>query len=176
MSYRAMSLIGIAMTSRRVAVLALVIVMFGCYRDARWPDLSERERRLVFGLMECDECASGQADSVVALGQRVVPTLTTLLLQGPAAEDVIRYRQHLQDLHRRLELYAATHPGTRPPRSDLVYVGRYLNNYIATYQVRAAGALARIGGARARQTLDSAATRPWRSDVADAIQAALDSL
>lgn len=174
MSNRVLRLVDMATKSWWLVVL--VIALFGCARDTRWPDLSEREGRLVFGWMECDECTSGQADSVVALGQDVVNTLRTLLLEGPAPQDVVRYRRHLQDVHRRLQLYAATHPGTQAPRSSHVYVGRYLNNYIATYQVRAALALARIGGPQARQALDSAATRPWRSDVAEAIHAALDSL
>jgi hypothetical protein len=140
--------------------------------------VASTEPAAVLSWLECEECATGQLDSVVAIGDPVVPLLAGYLLNGPPPQRVDSLLAHLgashavvAGYHRSLDTAAV---GTVSDSAR--YVRRYVTNYIATYQSRSARALGLIGGPEAKAALDSASRLPVRSDVRYQIQYALDSL
>jgi hypothetical protein len=124
----------------------------------------------VYLLMECEECVAGEEDSVVAFGQDAVPSLERLLAQGPPPVAIERYRRFL---YHRARALAGRGVG---PSDSIAYAEGYLDAYRATYRIRAATALARIGGARAEGALRSSLTRYRVPAVQAALRFALDSL
>jgi hypothetical protein len=61
-------------------------------------------------------------------------------------------------------------------QSEEEYVKQYLENYQAHYAVRAAQALAKLGGVDARRTLEVASRRNQREDVKLVVQESLKTL
>lgn len=131
------------------------------------------EHDAVIRWLECEECDRGQLDSVVALGEGVVPALTDYLQNGPPPDRVDRLVGHLRASHAAVDSYYVSHDSISDSSQ---FVGRYLSNYVATFQSRSARALGLIGGPGAKTALDSALHLRVRSDVRDQIRFALDSL
>jgi len=167
----------------RVAGLVLLLApLAGC--------LSWREGRLVDAWLHCIECVDGEADSLRALGQRKQWALSRRLredlLAGPSPER----RYHIQQQFRRtwhsVQDYASRHPDDHLSAlqvDEADYVRTYLDNYLATYRVRAATALARVAGHDAVAALDAALQGELttqgdslRADVRTALQFARDSI
>ena len=118
------------------ALLGVMVALGACH-----PTLAERS--IVRRWLLCEECVEGERDSVVALGDNVVKALEEALDGPPAAgRDNIR---------RQAEAMFARIPA--PPLPEAVYVEHYVDNYVATYQSRAAIALGLIGTPRARAVL-----------------------
>jgi PBS lyase HEAT-like repeat len=139
---------------RRGAVLLSILAAsasFGCHRLSRQEDASIQRWLL------CEECTAGERDSVVALGDRAVTTLGKAL-QGPTQDRLQNIRTQVEAAYARISSHVVT------PQA---YVAHYLDNYVATYQSRAAVALARIGTPRAQAVLRDALSHDsvYRSDV-----------
>lgn len=151
---------------RRTRLLGCLLGVLGL---AHCREPSELDRR-VYLLMECEECVSGEEDSVVALGPQAVPVLADLLDNGPPAAAVTRYRDFLFERSRALSY------GSSPPVDSSGYASRYLDLYRASYRIRSAGALARIGGPRSREALLRAIAANHEPALHAALQFALDSV
>jgi hypothetical protein len=157
--------------------------------------LTPEERSTVTQLLQCEECSDGELVAVTNLAARkpaVVDTLSEDLLRGPSRESRSRLRRQFLQTYREDSLFQNSSPeGLRPSGHSVAlpaviepsgeFVDHYLGNYVALYRVRAATALARIGGNKARAALDSALTGhlrlpndTLRSDVKAAIQLARD--
>ena len=112
----------------RLALLVTSLASTGC--------LSAGERDDINDWLLCDECTDGQLNQVVdGIGWRAVRRLAGALV-GPPAARVENIRWQLRGS------YAQSGGGGM---SEAQYVERYLGNYVALYQKRAAVALARIG-------------------------------
>jgi hypothetical protein len=129
----------------------------------------------VYRLMECEECNAGELDSVLALGQLAVPELAIRLRDGPPATRVTRYRSFLVERLTALRRLRSAGPQAGTPDSA-AYVQAFLDNYKASYQVRSAGALGRIGGPDARVALQNALASHLRDDVVQMVRFTLDSV
>lgn len=129
----------------------LLVVAAGCQR------LTSTEQATVRRWLLCEECVAGERDSVVALGDRAVPTLGKAL-EGPPADGLENIRNQVASEYARISSHVV---------SRQAYVRHYVDNYVATYQSRAAVALAGIGTPRARAVLHDALLRDsvYRSDV-----------
>jgi len=138
--------------------------------------LAERARRTIVEWLECEECTDQKLERVVGLGSFVVPTLAAVLEQGPAPARLELFRRNLRDSHRRLAAYAERRDGKAVPLEEADYVATYLENFVAIYRIRAAEALAVIGGKRAHSALQAAARAGYREDVTTAVKDLVDTL
>lgn len=134
-------------------------------------------RHTVVAWLECGECEDGELEAVVALGEAIVPSLEASLERGPSAASHELLRRHLISTYQDLETYAQTHPEAKLPLSESDYVDLYLESFEALYQMRAAEALAAVGGKRAEKALWEAVKQPTaRADVDAAIRQAFEKL
>jgi hypothetical protein len=144
------------MTTRRVPCLSLLLVVLGA------ASCRSSDRGIIDAWLGCTECKAGELDSVVALATvRRAPTVATLqddLLAGPSATRIQNMSRQLDSSYK--VLVAVRAPDPVPPRSQ--FIQRYLDNVIGAYRVRAAVALATIGGNDVLPALDSAADNKLR--------------
>jgi len=122
------------------------------------------ERATVRRWLLCEECKEGERDSVVALGDRAIGALGEAV-KGPPASGRENIRRQAEAMYARL---------SSPPLAQQVYARHFVDNYVATYQSRAAIALGLIGTPRAQAILLKAARNDTtsREDVLRAIGAA----
>jgi hypothetical protein len=148
--------------TRGIGILAALLSGSACTPDT--PSALPDAR--VMRWMQCQECRSGELDSVVTMGPAAVTDLRRLLLDGPPLEFVTRVDSALRAPLSPLPGVPAVAPA---PVTAIV-----LEDFRSMYRVRAAQALGAIGGSDARLALcegrGAGFTRP---DVHAAILAAL---
>lgn len=149
--------------AKRYATLALVagtcaITLLGCPSPSPQPS-PEQQWRVVERLLTCEECASGELDSVVALGSAARPLLERALAGLP---DSIRQNfarstgdafARARRAHARL---SATDKVLRPLGDSGAFVGAALANFERAYRTRAATAIDRIDPPVARALFQKA--------------------
>jgi hypothetical protein len=125
---------------------------------------------------ECEECEAGELAAVTKYGQAVVPSLAAVLRGGlsPAAREHLRGELELR--YDALVERSKKNPNARPKSSKSRFVSRYLDNRDAQYRVRAAQALAAIGGRDARRVLEEASQQRHRGDVQAVIRISLQKV
>lgn len=133
------------------------------------PAQSVQARETILDWMECEECHSGELEAVVRLGSIVVPSLIACLVDGPSQANQEIMRRHLVGSYSHLKQYAIANPGYNVTRSETEYVEHYQAKYVARYQIRAAKALAKIGGAEAKRAIEDVLRTPLSKGVAKAI-------
>jgi hypothetical protein len=126
-------------------VVALVLALATCPPP---PEKAVIDRWLL-----CEECISGELDSVIALGDDATDMLRMALLKGPPSSDREHIRRHAASRYTRLRS-----PLVSPSR----WVDQYESNYVEHYQSHAATALGRIGTPAARAALFEAMQRETR--------------
>jgi hypothetical protein len=144
-------------TAGLVVLLGLAVTLTACHP-------TPEERRVIKRWLLCEECREGELKAVVALQDHATGALGDAL-KGPSAEN-------RDNIRRQAEAMFARIPSTS--LSPQEYVNHYLDNYVATYQSRAAVALEAIGTTKARAILlDALRTDSLsRPDVLRAIGAA----
>lgn len=134
--------------------------------------LSRAERSTLRRWLLCDDCMGGELDSVARIGGAASPTLVRSLIEGPLPARRENVRRQAVDNYAQLVAYVAPDTVSIPAA---VYTQEFVDNYVATYQIRAVFALQRIGTGAARAGLRQAlelSTLP-RGDVLRAIGDAL---
>lgn len=143
-------------TARRLALVVVGLAVVAC--GARRP----AERATIDAWLGCIECNEHELDSVLALAARnreaTVTALRDGLLEGPSSTQRDNMRRQLDSSYGTLAAFRG--PAGVVPRTE--FVRRYLDNLIATYRIRSAIALIRIGGADVKPALDSAAANQLR--------------
>lgn len=126
--------------------------------------------------LECTECDRGELKAVATLGALAVPSLITTLKKGPsqAKREIMRLR--LMRSYKQLTEYEDSPHVLTSTESEADYIAHYSENYVAQYQIRAAIALAEIGGPAARHALEEAQTAPLRKDVQRVVNKSLEKL
>ena len=142
--------------------------------------LAPTEDAVVDRWLECEECSDGELQAVLALGSHkrwaTVSRLATDLLHGPDAPRAAHFEHRLFQAHASDSLYAAVHMVLRPVPSWIAYRQEFADNFEATDRIRAAIAVAKVGGWYARWQLRRAAALPLRADVHGYVVFARDSL
>jgi hypothetical protein len=151
------------MTPRPTPILfagTLLIIAAGC----RAPHLTAKQGASVEKWLTCDECTSGERDSVKALENEVLPRLHELLLGYPSAVEITLFKRQAQ------RAYQMTKPiGV----SEADYIASQFGALQARRQTRAAQSLVDIHTAPARSILTYAASIAngrFRSDVASQVR------
>jgi hypothetical protein len=139
------------MTPRLTWFAGTVLVLAACLPP------TQAERGTVRRWLLCEECNEGELDSVVALGGRVVKVLGEAL-EGPPASGRENIRLQAGGMFARIP---------SPLVTQGVYIQHFVDNYVATYQSRAAMALALIPTPAAHQLLLNAIRNDsaYRDDV-----------
>lgn len=94
--------------------------------------------------LDCVECSDADLKAVAAFGDRAVPDLRGLLLNGPSRERLESQQRHWQATYRSLKEYEQRRPERRVPLTEQEYVQRYQQKYILLNRSRAARALGAI--------------------------------
>ena len=165
---------------------ALVLLLLGAAACQR--PLKPAERGDVLSWLECEECVDGELSRVIHLGHgwrtgaATSDSLIDDLLAGPGTGRTANISQQFLAAFHDDSVASSTAGGGFPVGSPQ-YIRHYVGNYVAVYRGRAAIALARIGGKRARAALDSARaghlrqpTDSLRPDVLDEVAFGLDSI
>ena len=161
----------------RASFLAVLLAGIAPAPSARAAeDGAAQVRHSVDAWMDCDECTDAQRRRVVEAGQAAVPILIEYLRDGPPPQKRELFRRQLTGSYRSLKEYEERHPRARLAMSEDEYVATYLANHTARYQVRAAAALAEIGGAQARAAIEAALQKPVRDDVKTSLSRALQQM
>jgi len=140
------------------------------------PEQSLEVRKAVVTWLECEECTEGELEKLLRYGEYAVPTLGAVLERGPSPATLEKYRLHLESSYRNLIEYSRTHEEVKIEQTEEEYVKQYLENYQAHHAVRAAQALAKLGGVEPRRSLEVASKRKMREDVNLVIQESLKAV
>lgn len=127
--------------------------------------------RAVYALNEWLESEHGDPDELTPLtrfGPVMVPSLIAALETGPSPARRERLRRVLDAEH-------ASLAGPKVPTKD-DYVRQYTSNFEVRYRIRAAQALAAIGGPEARKAIGGAAAKASREDLRAVLQQILKEL
>jgi hypothetical protein len=148
---------------RKASLLVIVFALAGCDhagQSARsQTGMTVADRNSILSWLECEECVDGELERVARLAKKegaAVDTLGEDLLGGPSTTRRSNVRQQIDSSYEEDAAYARS-TGSQLPGMRSKYVEHYLDNYINLYRVRAARALAEIGGPKAAAILDSAA-------------------
>jgi hypothetical protein len=133
------------------------------------PDPERKASQALAKWLEHD-CEEGDLRALIRFRQAVVPGLIAALKDGPspASREVVgrladaSYDELIEQAQRK--------PERRIASGRDAYVTRDVDNLDAQYRIRAAQALAAIGGADARNALENAARQAQREDVRETIQ------
>jgi hypothetical protein len=119
--------------------------------------------------LDCEDCAQGELDAVTHHGQAIVPSLIEALNQGPSPAALDALRKALAERYG--QLVEQSNKNARAPIavSRDRFVELYGGTWDAQHRMRAAQALAAIGGERARAALDASARQAERDDVRAAV-------
>ena len=165
-----------------IGSIALTFALCGCAPEPAEPpaDLSpeeaEKVTRVMVAWLECEECLAGELDQVVEHAQYLQPMLISVLRDGPSPASRELLRLELEKRYDRISEYQRTHDNVRLASSREDFVARYLDNFTAQYQSRAAIALAAVGGESARRALQEAQQKAERDDVRAQISESLATL
>jgi hypothetical protein len=166
--------------------LVVCLVALACGDNSQTINPAGVHREILDAWLLCHDCTDGELDSLAAFGKQypvaVVESLSTDLLAGPSSGRRANIDQQLEKSFTEDTAYEGATGGTVTMLSA-EFIQVYSGNYVAVYRARAAIGLGRIGGDRARATLDSAIAghlRPLsdslRPDVRVAVRFARDSL
>jgi HEAT repeat protein len=157
--------------------LGLVVAVFLLPAAGLAQPASERERaaQALAKWLEHD-CEEGNLKALTRFRQAVVPGLIAALKDGasPESRDVVSRLANAS--YDELIEQAQRKPDRRVASGRDVYVERDVENLDAQYRVRAAQALAAIGGADARDALENALRQAQREDVRETIQELLKKM
>jgi hypothetical protein len=165
------------LAAKRVRDACAVILLVASTADTAW---SQQERasaaQALTDWLECEYCGHSELAAVTLFGQAIVPGLIAALDQGlsPAARDDLR--RALEERYDRLVEQSKNNPHAPIGVTKEKFVELYLSLSDAQHRVRAAQALAAIGGERARTALEAAATQAPRDDVRAAVRESLRKL
>lgn len=134
---------------------------------------TERAASALSAWYECQDCGAAELKAVTAYGERVVPSLAAALKEGPSPARRERLRNSLGAAYDQMAAQAQRYPERKLPDSRSDYIERYVGNVDAQYRIRAAQALATIGGRQARSALEAAVGGSQRGDVRKAIERSL---
>jgi hypothetical protein len=113
----------------------------------------------------CENCEHGELKAVTLHGQAIVPSLIAALTQGPSPATRENLRGVLEARYEQLVEQSKQNPNAPITATKEQFVELYLGNFDAQHRVRAAQALAVIGGHHARAALEAAANQAHRDDV-----------
>jgi hypothetical protein len=120
--------------------------------------------------LDCDKCEHGELDAVTHYGQAIGPGLIAALNQGPSPETRDALGKALAERHDELVEQSKKNPYAPITMSKERFVALYGGRLDAQHRIRAAQALAVIGGDAARAALEAAAaSQAQRDDVLAAV-------
>jgi hypothetical protein len=136
---------------------------------------SEQVVRALAAWLNSEDLDAGRLAPLKKYGQAVVPSLIAALDAGPSSARRELARRSLETQYETLAKYSQS-GGKFQLGSKADFVQHYMGNLETLYRIRAAQALAAIGGSEARTALHAAAGKAGREDLRKAIQRALEGI
>ena len=159
----------------RAAYAVMLLAAFTA--DTAWSQQDTgRAAQALADWLECEYCEHDELAAVTHHGQAVVPGLIAALDQGPSPATRDDLGRALAERYEQLVEQSKKKPHAPIAVTKEKFVELYLGNFDAQYRVRAAQALAAIGGDRARAALEAAASQAQREDVRAAARESLRKL
>jgi hypothetical protein len=155
---------------RRLLAVVVLLALHADMAIAQTRLSPSQAQSAVIALSAWLESDHGDADELAALlryGQSVVPSLAAALAAGPSAARRTRLRTALETGYMTRTSVAAS-------REE--YVRYYMGNFEAMYRIRAAQALAAIGGPAARDAMRQSLESEKREDVRAALKELLEQV
>lgn len=161
---------------------ALWLILFAASASAQGhltPPASDAEaiaaNKALLSWFECRPCRGAELKAVVAYGTAAVPRLAATLKDGlsPATRESLSVG--LAARYDELDAQARGDPRYKMGSAKAEFVARYVDYVDMRYRVRAAQALAAIGGVEARGQLESALTTAKSPRVKSVIKGLLQS-
>ena len=157
-----------------VARRAATLIIMSLATLAACGGVSERDRELLDIWLTCEECSAGELDSIMRIGDRIVPRHSTALMDGPSDDAQQNYELQLREIYGERAARAQRNPDIQIRITESEFVERFLGNFVALYRVRAGHALAQIGVPDAAAALADAAEAArqghFRDDVAEEVK------
>jgi hypothetical protein len=119
--------------------------------------------------LECEYCEHDELQAVTHHGQAIVPSLIAALNQGPSPATRDELGKALAERYEQLVEQSKKNPHAPIAVTRDRFVELYGGTLDAQHRIRAAQALAAIGGERARAALEAAASQAQRDDVRTAV-------
>ena len=156
----------------RTVLLALVAVTLSPAAQGQ-PVSAETEQlmRALATWLDSEDSDAERLKSLAKYGQKAVPSLIAALDAGPSPAKRELARRSLETQYETLARSVKF-----KLRSKTDYVQYYVGNFETLYRMRAAEALALIGGPEARKALEQALGQAGREDLKQVIQRALASI
>lgn len=148
-------------------LLALVLVCNTALAQSLSPSQAQSAVFALSAWLESDHGDPDELAGVTKFGQSVVPSLSAALSTGPSAARRTRLRAALETSFTVQKSMSA---------SREQYVQHYMGNFEAMYRVRAAQALAAIGGPAARDAIRQSVESEKREDVRTTLKELLDEV
>jgi hypothetical protein len=128
--------------------------------------------------LDCETCEHGELDALTRHGQAIVPSLIAALDQGPSSATLRALGDALAERYDQLVEQSKNNPYAPIPDTMTreKFVALYGGILDARHRIRAAQALAAIGGEQARAALEAAASQAARDDVRTAARDSLRKL
>jgi hypothetical protein len=158
--------------AKRARVACMVMLLVASAADAAWSQ--QDAAQALADWLECEYCEHGELAAVTHYGQAIVPGLIAALDQGRSPDDL---RRALEERYDQLVEQSKKNPHAPIGVTKEKFVELYLVISDAQHRVRAAQALAAVGGERARAALEAAgATQTHSDDVRAAVRESLRKL
>jgi hypothetical protein len=133
-------------------------------------EIANTEQALAIWL-RCEYCEHGELEAVTRQGETMVPSLAAALTEGLSAKAGEGLRKDLEARYDALVQQSKENPNAPIAVTKEEFVKLYQDNSAAHQRVRAAQALAAIGGQRARAALEAAvANQAYRDDVREMLR------
>jgi hypothetical protein len=155
---------------KRVGAICAGMLLATLTTDTAWnqPEAGSAAQALV-NWLECEHCEHGEVEAVTHHGQAIVPSLIAALNQGPSPATRDELGRALAERYEQLVEQSKKNPRAPIAVTRDRFVEFYGGALDAQHRIRAAQALAAIGGERARAALEAAAGPAQRDDVRAAV-------
>jgi hypothetical protein len=127
--------------------------------------------------LDCLECVNNELEKVTSFGVRIVPSIGSVLDDGPPTDRIDELRKDLGIRYDELLDYQKTHSWTKVgSATKKQFVDSNIESVDTQYRVRAAVALGAIGGPLAKKTLQDALQLSQRATVRKSIEASVQNI
>ena len=112
-------------------------------------DVPEVDRQIIMTWLLCTDCIEGELEKVVQRGRKLVPYLSSALVEGPTEADDSLADMRAKEAYLRVLNYRRRRGGVVTQAESLAVVAVQKDAFVLKYRLRAAEALARLDSTRA---------------------------
>jgi len=162
---------------KRAGAACAAMLLAAVTADTGWSQQDAgRAAQALAKWLGCEYCEQDELAAVTQYGQAILPGLIAALNEGPSSATRDELGKALAERYDELVEQSKTNPHAPITATRERFVELYGGTLDAQHRIRAAQALAAIGGERARAALEAAASHAYRADVRAAARESLRKL